>query len=70
MRNTLIKVAVATALGLTSVSASAITLSFTSNDQTDNAAFPSSDPLNNASFGSLLGSANPDMRVMNGKSVV
>ena len=65
MKKSLISVAVAATLGVAASNASAVTLTFTTNVEAGNAAFPSADPLNNAPFGTLIGSADPDFRVMN-----
>lgn len=69
MKKSLISAAVAAGLGLAASGASAITLTFTANAESDNAAFPAADPANNAAFGTLNGATDPDFRVMNGGAV-
>jgi hypothetical protein len=68
MNKTLISLAVAAGLGLGGT-AQAVTLTFTTNVESGNAAFPAINPANTASFGSLAGAADPDFRVMNNGSV-
>lgn len=68
MRKTLITVAVGLAVGL-GAEAQAVTIQWTTNLEAGNTAFPSSDPLNSAPFGSLTGALNPDVRMISSGSV-
>ncbi len=68
MKKSLISLAVVAGLGL-SAGAQAVTLTFVTNDESDNAAFPATDPANNAAFGTLAGAADPDFRVLNSGAV-
>lgn len=63
MKTTLITVAVGLAVGM-GAEAQAVTINWITNLEAGNTAFPSSDPLNNAPFGSLVGTTNPDFRIM------
>lgn len=64
MKKTLLPLSAAIALSINATSVSAITLTFTTNDESDNSIFPSTEIGFDASFGSLQGEANPDFRVM------
>ena len=66
MNKSLVKVAIATALGLSATAASAVTITFGTNNEVGNVAFPAADPVNASAFGTLPGAPNPDFRVMNG----
>lgn len=64
MKIMFVVVSVCAVLGISDPS-HAVTINWVSNLEGDNAAFPSSDPVNSATFGSLSGVANPDFRIMN-----
>jgi hypothetical protein len=64
MKKTVLNLALATALGVGAASAQAVTISWVTNLEADNLAFPAADPLNTAAFGTLIGAADPDFRVM------